>query len=306
MSERCLHCGRGDLCPPCAEGNPPYDRHDYEPHQQIEVLAACCKRGPHSTEQVREQLAEIPDLMAEVSYYIEPGSAPIDPDARHRHGNLAKLPLVAAVADLLDERQKDLTDPEDLPANRKNGERRLGVLRTLGLWVSLIHPELEDTEGETAVCCPGREHTISGECSWLIQHLDFTMGLHPDFGCDISAIWRDLRNQTRTVDAGPLRCLIETCGWPVEEMSGGAWYRCTGCRRSWSRLELHKLHEQQKPKTLSEIAALTQIPLSTLKDWAKRRWIKPAVRDGKSLYSLTKVQAFAVKTQKGRKDKANA
>jgi hypothetical protein len=90
--------------------------------------------------QIRKYLADIPKLLTEASHYLTPGSAPIDPTAT-RGGTIYRIPIVPEIVDLLDTNDKAL---DDIMLNRSGGERRLGVLPTLGLWVSLVWVELDD------------------------------------------------------------------------------------------------------------------------------------------------------------------
>lgn len=209
--------------------------------------------------------------------------------------------------------------------------RRQGILPTLVAWCRLVDEELWDSGLEhreyglmpcSANCTEApvrarmdnregpcsaiaRQHwtvpTAKAETGFLLLHLDWC-GEWRWFGelaADVRTMHADIRQAIGDAAPEPLHC--PSCGWGVAEQDGGKWFRCTGCERAWSWLEIGKIYERQKPKTLSEIAVLTHVPLSTLKKWAKLRWIKPVARDGAALYSLVKVQGFALSTQPYRK-----
>src|SRR5215217_808743 len=107
--------------------------------------------------QVRRHLAEIPELLVVASHYLTPGSAPLDPNFKAQgKGSVYKIPIVPEILDLLDTNDKALDDvmlsrrylgfinAERDDFNINSGQRRLGVLPTLGLWVSLVYAEFED------------------------------------------------------------------------------------------------------------------------------------------------------------------
>src|SRR5215216_3041467 len=145
--------------------------------------------------QVRRHLADIPNLMVEASHYLTPGSAPLDPTFKSQgKGSVYKIPITPEIFDLLDERDKAL---DDVMLNRFGGDRRLGVLPTLGLWVSLAYAELEDLGRGPHECCPARRHTISGETAWLSEYAEDIVELHDDFARDIELLWIELRKACR-------------------------------------------------------------------------------------------------------------
>ena len=219
--------------------------------------------------QVRRYLADIPDLVIEVEHYLTPGSAPKDPDARHGT-TIYKLPIVPEIADLLDTREKDVDEPSD---NRTNGERRTGVLRSLGLWVSLAFAEFEDLGHTPRPCCPPHQHTIVGEANWLTEYAAEIVELHPDFPHDIETLWTELRKACRIRREYQPKCPY--CNWQVEAIHGDdntpAWWRCTGCAKTWVRdAEVTRFALTQPKMPLSKIAAWLGLPLRTLHNWRQQ------------------------------------
>lgn len=216
-------------------------------------------------------------------------------------------------------------------------ERRLGVLPTLVQWgrevdewlceASVDHEEHE-AEACTALCAeapvrarqlqaagPCSENTrghriqmsVPRECSWLGDQLEHLVAwerfgeMHDDLVrlaaelqaiCGVSEAKRD-----------PLLCL--SCGWVVEEVKPEkagdlGWFRCTGCGRAWSRLELHRMAERKKPKTLAECVGPTGLALVTLKRYREAGKIRAVGRRGTAeLFDLAEVMdATAVERYK--------
>jgi len=255
--------------------------------------------------QVRRHLNDIPDLVVEASHYLVPGTAPKDPDAHYTKGPRLRLPIVAEVFDLLDDRDKDL---DDILLNRFGGERRLGVLPSLGLWVSLAYVELDDMGLNPRDCCESRQHTVVGECGWLNEYADPIVELHPDFPRDIERLWLELRKVCRIrKDYEPTCpvCATATRRWRIEPVYGPedsvypAWWRCTGCPKTWVHdAEIQRLAMTQPRMTLRQIATWLELPLRTLHNWRSDGRIQP---DSKGRYEVAHVREAARKL--GRKIK---
>lgn len=258
--------------------------------------------------QVRRHLNEIPELITEVSYYLEPGSAPIDPTSSHGT-TVFRIPITPEIFDLLDERDKELDDVmlnrsardqwwED-GSGKKISEparlRRLGVLPTLGLWVQLAWAELDDMGLAPRECCPPRQHTVAGEAGWLNEYADPIVELHSDFPRDIELLWLELRKACRIRKEYVPKC--PNCGHRIEGVYGAetdeypAWWRCTGCPKTWVHdAEVKRLFLTQPPMTLRQISGLLEIPLRTLHNWRSARRFSP---NSRGLYELSHVQAAA-------------
>jgi hypothetical protein len=222
---------------------------------------------------VRRMLADIPDLVAEAHHYLEPGVAPADMKTHHGKGPTYRIPIVAEIFDLLDPREKDIDEPTE---NRVGGDRRLGVLPTLSLWVSAAYPELEDRGHQPRECCPARTHTVVGETGWLGDYAEPVLAIYPDFATDVEKLWKELRQACRIrQEYKPTcsMCATATRRWLVEpvysdNVSGPAWWQCTGCRRTWVHdAEVQRLALTQPKMTLTQIASLLGKPVSTLYRW---------------------------------------
>lgn len=162
----------------------------------------------------------------------------------------------------------------------------------------------------------GRWHattpTVGSECSFLLTHLDWAAGqptpewyapthwYEPetdasdqvdwivDLVADLDRMLKDARSVTGAAVPEPLRCTF--CGWTVDPQDGGAWYRCSGCERSWSRVELHNMAERTKPKTLTELVGPTGLSMVTLRRYEADGRIAPNGRRGQAkTYDLDEV-----------------
>ena len=261
--------------------------------------------------QVRRHLAEIPDLVAEASHYLTPGSAPKDPDARHGT-TVFRIPIVPEIVDLLDERDKLLDDImlnrtaiawED-GAGRKVAEhrlRRLGVLPTLGLWVALVHAELEDLGRAPESCCPARGHTLAGEVAWLVEWAEAVIELHDDFPRDIELLWQELRRACRVRQEYIPQC--PKCGHRLEGVYGSesdkeaAWFRCTGCPQTFVMdAELKRLAALQPPMTLRQIAGVLRLSCRDVYGWYRQDRYMPVGTNarGQRLFELEHVKRAAL------------
>jgi hypothetical protein len=175
---------------------------------------------------------------------------------------------VAEVVDLLDRREKDV---DDASSNRLAGERRLGVLPSLGLWVSVAYPELEDLGHSPRECCPPRCHTVTGEALWLHSYAQLILELHDDFAADIAKLHRELQKACRIRQEYVPKC--PNCRWRVEPVypdggGGPSYWRCTGCSKTWVHdAEVARLALTQPKMTLRQISSMLNIPLRTLYNW---------------------------------------
>ena len=247
--------------------------------------------------QVRRHLADIPELLEEASHYLIPGSAPIDPTAT-RGTTIFRIPITPEIFDLLDERDKAL---DDIMLNRSGGERRLGVLPTLGLWVSLAWAELDDTGRTPRECCPAREHTVAGEVRWLSEYAGDIIELHPEFHRDVEQLWEELRRACRIRKDYAPKC--PRCGFKIEGIFGSeedeypAWYRCTGCPKTWVKeAELRRLGATQPPMTLRQIASMLKLSCRDVYGWYSKNRYMPVGTDGRGrkLFEVEHVKSVAL------------
>lgn len=263
--------------------------------------------------QLRRYLNEIPELYEEAAHYLEPGSAPIDPLGK-RGATIFRIPISPEIFDLLDLRDKAL---DDVMLNRSAGSeliwedsagrkvvepvsRRLGVLPTLGLWVSLVWAELDDLGQEPRECCPARSHSVAGEAGWLCEYVQPILELHPDFFRDIELLHAELRKACRVrreyVPTCPV-CATATKRNRIEAVYGEdgtpAWWRCTSCPKTWVHdAEVQRLARTQPKMTLRQIAIWLNIPYSTLQRWRKD---KRFITDSRGLAEVDHVLRVADK-----------
>lgn len=93
------------------------------------------------------------------------------------------------------------------------------------------------------------------------------------------------------------------CGWRVEPEDGGAWFRCTGCGKTWTfAAEIDRLvSHQDSVMTLGQIAKKTGIPHPTLRRWAGVRFTQVGVRHGRPVYDIRTVQKASERVRDTRK-----
>lgn len=218
--------------------------------------------------------------------------------------------------------------------------RRLGVLPTLSQWCRAVDADLWDAgveHDEYGLACCGRlcwlapvqarrdprqgpcseqphQHwtrpNVAAECTWLAPHVDWMAGqewfdtITEDLGgllTEIQVIIGDLEKPAKRV------CLTPGCGWPVVEEAGGAWFKCRGCGKTWGRLELHRMAERKKPKSLAECTGPTGLSIGTLRRYEDAGKITPLPerRGTAKLYDLNDVMdatlAERYKPQRGAK-----
>lgn len=287
----CSSCGRPpeNVCQPCLAGNPPAGR----------AIVTADANDAQTLQQVRRELADIPDLMVEASHYVIPGSAPADPEARASTGIPShRLVIAPDIVDLLDPREKDM-EPDSITENRFDGHRRIGVPPTITMWCQLLYVELEDIGTPAKPCCPRDQHTLARECTWLSDHAADAARLHDDFTAEIHSMWTDLRRACRITQ--PYIPVCTACGHRLEgQYADGestdispAWWRCTGCGNTVQHeAEIRRMALTQPPLTLRQLTSLLNIPLRTLYRWESEGRFLPVKRNsrGGKLYEVEHVR----------------
>lgn len=219
--------------------------------------------------------------------------------------------------------------------------RRRGILPTLSSWVLMVDEDLDGTAGyvspwvreaccgacfvvfagqsETHGCCVGslRPHpwgdrTVSGECSYLLSHLDWIVDQQwsDEIAADVKKMAADLRRETRQpIEEAPLPCLY--CGWQMQGMGDFdterhryPWYRCTGCRKSiTTQAELDRVQRKANDTvTLRYAAEELSRPFSTLREWKQRGWIQPLGKDSRGhVYSLAAIRKVGDSVRNGQR-----
>lgn len=259
-------------------------------------------------EATRRDLTDLPSLYSLLPLFAQPGSSG---EERRASTNPSRPPTNLGVVDLLDTREKAGSSPvrDDYNLDKRAGARRQGILPTLGSWVRLVDGELHD-EGREHVS-PDEAATVASECAFLLLHLGWVhdQTWFGELAADVKRMREDCRQAIGEPGPSILVCTVVTCGWSIEALDGGKAARCTGCGREWSNRELERLHLEQQPMTLAEIAPHVNKPVGTLYDWAskKKLWIKPVARDnGVSLFLLLDVQRAALGIRPGVPTTAHA
>lgn len=213
--------------------------------------------------------------------------------------------------------------------------RRQGVLPTLSQWCRLVDGKLWDAGVEHSEyglescgrlcwlapvqardddrhgpCSELPQHhwtrpTVADECAWLTSHASWIVEQDwPDDDRVDDDILRDLRQLLADMQAiigelekpAKLICLMPGCGWRVHEIQGGAYYKCSGCGKTYGRLELHRMAERRKPKTLTELTGPTGLSIVTLRRYedAGKFEALPERRGTAKLYDLDQVMEATV------------
>lgn len=240
-----------------------------------------------SVKKLRMALDELPAAYDQLWLFVLPRRNPPLDGVRVQGSASTRVPLDLTVLDLLDERIKPGSDL--YPSFDLRG-RRLGVLPTLSAWVRYVDEELIK-EGRQyvppyrftacgracvfiSICdvvlpgeavCSGKrldhwtKKSVQTESSWLLDQLDFIEDqpwcykiADPDQPQSISKMLIDIKSIIRDDVASNLKCLNEGCGWEVKPQSNGAWYKCSGCGRAWSWMELRNMAQSRMPITLKE------------------------------------------------------
>jgi hypothetical protein len=248
----------------------------------------------HLVQKLSKALTELPAAYNQLHLFQLPGSRPSDTGSKQRHGTLStRAPLVLEVLDLLDRRHKNDVEPtrDNYELDRLVGQRRLGVLPTLSQWVRLVDSEQWDSGLVHAA--PAEIPTVESECGWLQSHVEWIsqQGWLQEIADDLTRMLKDCTLITGTTEQHiKMTCTNLGCGWPVQEEADGAWFKCTGCGRSWGRLELHKMAERKKPKPLIECAKLAGVSDRTLNRLIEAGLLKHVARDGtRYLYDIDAV-----------------
>lgn len=308
----CSACGNdspSDLCSRCESETEWAGRGGSDTAQRIQ------QRIHEMRYDLTEALSFLPEEYAQLALFRLPGSVKGESVKRAHPGS--RPPLNLAVLDLEDTREKPDADPTrtDYQVDRRAGERRQGVLPTLTSWVRLC--DSEQWDAGIVHQPPADEPTVAGECGWLLSHVEWIIlqGWSDEIVADVRKIRADVRRAIGEHDPIPLDCM--RCGNPVEKVvingdEDAAYWRCEACNAQWSRLELHHLELAQRPKTLPQLAQITEISVRTLQSWATRTdkrppLIYPQGRDarGERTYSVKDVRAVALRIPSERKRKAS-
>lgn len=196
--------------------------------------------------------------------------------------------------------------------------RRKGVLPTLSGWCRLLDGKLWDSgiehveygltpctaNCETAPVAARAEHregpcsddpqrhwakpVVATECAWLTARCEENPDwlIEQDWLDTITNDLTDLLSEvqlftgTLPVKKAKWVCLNPGCGWPLAEQDGGAWFTCTGCKGSWSRVEMHHRAERKAPKPLREVAVIVGVSERTLRTKLAEGKFKPCERRG--------------------------
>lgn len=220
--------------------------------------------NPAARAQLERDLDDLPDLMDQLqrNYPELLAAGDTNPD-----DHAIRYPIATTVLDLHDTRTKH----EDIDAaglaqlDRLANARRLGVLPSLELWLTMLEADMLDANIDHTPPAFGTTTTAAG---WLRNHLD----------------WISTRQEVQEL-------AIEVRGFvtDLEHIVGKAY----------------ATPDETTIGTIREIATRTGIPASTLWQWARQGWLTPlgATRHGAE-YSIRQALDLRA-TQRVRHTKAS-
>jgi hypothetical protein len=252
-------------------------------------------------------LDNLPSAYDRLHLFFLPGGMMSDQGSRQRHGILyAQAPVVLEVLDLLDTREKpdmgpwrrdDDVDLDQLgpDGSTKSSIRRQGIHPTLVQWARRADADMWDTgaDHEPLPDTPGMSHVcgwLGGVVNWLTAQ-DWM----PRITTDVTRMNSEANAIIGTDSKIHMTCTNPTCGWRVEEQANGAYWKCKGCGKAWSRMELHKMAERKKPKTLAECAKLSNVSERTLRTYKAGGMLPVKARRGTvDLYDIDEIMSLTM------------
>lgn len=246
---------------------------------------------PERIVKLKAHLAEIPELYGNLPAIDEMVSGGGSGESHSGKTTGSAAPLNLEVVHLADQRFKRGWR-EHNPGQVATIER-FGTLPALMWWTEYFADRMLQVPG-VKVPAQADPATVGSECSWLAEAIMWilTNEWAPVFASDME------RLHTRLSAANGVRLFVPHCGTcdsVLEERDSGNWYRCPDrqCGRTYTQSSgLGELGRRQPPIPGKQIAALLQIPWSTLRKWDERGVITAARRDsrGRKLYHLADVK----------------
>lgn len=216
---------------------------------------------------------------------------------RHTAELLGQIPDMWAEMSMVRDRRASLGSHTQ-PASRPLIDVTLWDLaygKNLWNWCLLIIDEMTslDQDDLLADSPDARNPTIPAMCGFLSNHTAWIITYNDDFPGSIKRLHADYRHAAGIKLEIAYHC--PQCGWKVEPQDHAAWFRCTGCTKTWTlAAEIDRLMaNQDQVMTLGQIATKTGIPHPTLRRWAGKRFTPVGVKHGRPLYDLRVVQRAA-------------
>jgi hypothetical protein len=217
---------------------------DWTPTDSAADYSATAWLNPAARAQLERDLDDLPELWDQLDANREHLLARGD---RNPDDPPMRYPINTNVFDLLrPHRPNPGTNAADLAEHdRLAAARRLGVHQTLQTWVVTIEADMLDAEAEHRQ--PWIPGTITHYTGWLRAHLDW-IGARPEI--------QELAHQLRTIVTDLERAVGPAYASPDNNATG----------------------------TITQLAATTNIPASTLYRWAAAGWLQP-LQPGERIYS---------------------
>lgn len=268
-------------------------------------------------QQLADELAELPQLVAELTLQLLPGGA-----GEGRSAALARPPLRLEVLALIDDRldkpvgvdEWGARDADAADLDRRAGDWRLGVPGVLWHWTMTITCRLADAG--VPYTDPGEDTQVGRSSRWLVAHLDQLDQLSRIDGGQqlVDALIGDVRrlhHRLRLVLGyrdDPYRC--PDCGWTIDQQGKGeqrgAWFRCRGCGRTWTlAAEVDRLLAAQADvMTLGKAAERLHVSRQYLHRLIARTLRPVARQHGRPVYRLRDIQRVLDRTTKASRPKS--
>jgi len=251
--------------------------------------------------QTREFLTAIPKLLDQLPRFAIPGARPRDPDdspgKRQKRVTLPS-PVVLEVIDLAAERKPGWLSwrpGDDQPTKGRPPRWRHGVPGTLRLWAWRAAYDGHTPAADVDEPLPVVTGWLGDHCAWMIDQ-------YSGFAGDIRRMHTALERACGIRPEVVYHC--PSCDWLIEPRDHGAWWSCTGCRRTWTYANeiSNLLAAQADVVTLRQAAVDLGRPIKTLRDWTRRGYL-PSVavaRSGIRFYSLATARRVAETITVGR------
>lgn len=243
----------------------PLHRRDREPGTQW--------LGPHHERQLRNHLAQLPELVALVAANPQPlkrGNA----GPRPTPGSRPPLSLHAVA--LTDRRTRtDDIDVIGLADLERTAGRRDGIEPTIRSWVILAEGEMYDDDQQPQPI-PERQN-VAADCAWLARHIVWI--LEQQWVIELAqVVRRAVRDCEQHLHIRPTyrpRCQRDGCGGRLRDE--GAVWRCDNCLQPAGdgRLTLRQVVAQQEPMTVSQLVRAFGWSTKTVESWIQRGNLQP-------------------------------
>lgn len=242
----------------------PLHRRDREPGTQW--------LGPHHEQQLRNHLAQLPELLALVAVNPQPLKRG-NTGPRPTPGSRPPLSLHAIT--LTDRRTRtDDIDIIGLADLERTAGRRNGIEPTIRSWVLLAEGEMLD-EGVAHTDIPAAQR-IGDDCAWLARHIVWI--LEQQWVIELAQVVRRAVQECEQHlhIRAEYRPTCPKCGGRLADR--GTIWRCDDCGHTPGdeRLTLRQIVAAEQPMTVGELVRAFGWSTKTVESWIQRGHLQPA------------------------------